>query len=65
MRWRRFMTFDVLAGLLWASYAALLGYVGGRAFEEDPLKGFLLAFAVALAATGAIEAYRRVRKSTG
>jgi membrane-associated protein len=62
MRWRRFISFDVAAGLVWASYAALLGYFGGRTFEESPLKGFLVAFAIALAVTGAIEAYRYLRK---
>jgi membrane-associated protein len=58
MRWRRFITFDVFAGFVWASYAALLGYVGGRTFEKNPLYGFLIAFAVALAITGAVELYR-------
>jgi membrane-associated protein len=62
MRWRRFIAFDVFAGLAWASYAALLGYVGGRTFEKNPLYGFLIAFAVALAITGAVEVYRWRRK---
>jgi membrane protein DedA with SNARE-associated domain len=62
MRWRRFIAFDVVAGLVWATYAALLGYVGGRTFEENPLKGFLLAFVVALGIAGAIEAYRWYRR---
>ena len=62
MRWRRFIAFDVAAGLLWASYAALLGYFGGRAFEEQPWKGFVVAFVVALGITGAIELYRWLRK---
>jgi membrane-associated protein len=62
MRWRRFIAFDVAAGIVWASYAALLGYFGGRTFEESPLKGFLVAFAIALAVTGAIELYRFLRK---
>jgi membrane-associated protein len=62
MRWRRFISFDVAAGLMWASYAALLGYFGGRAFEEQPWKGFVVAFVVALAITGAIELYRWLRK---
>ncbi len=62
MPWRRFISFDVAAGVVWASYAALLGYFGGRTFEESPLKGFLVAFAIALAVTGAIEAYRYLRK---
>jgi membrane-associated protein len=62
MRWRRFISFDVPAGLMWASYAALLGYFGGKAFEEQPWKGFVVAFVVALAITGAIELYRWLRK---
>jgi membrane-associated protein len=62
MRWRRFISFDVAAGLIWASYAALLGYAGGRTFEENPLYGFLIAFAVALAITGAVELYRWLRR---
>jgi membrane-associated protein len=62
MRWRRFIAFDIAAGLVWATYAALLGYVGGRTFEENPLKGFLLAFVVALGVAGAIEAYRWYRR---
>ena len=62
MRWRRFIAFDVLAGILWASYAALLGYFGGRTFEESPFRGFLVAFAIALFVTVAVEAYRYLRK---
>jgi membrane protein DedA with SNARE-associated domain len=62
MRWHRFLAFDIVAGLVWATYATMLGYFGGRTFEEQPLKGFLLAFAVALAVTGVIELYRWLRK---
>ena len=62
MPWRRFIAFDVAAGLVWGTYAALLGYVGGTTFEEDPLKGFLLAFAVALLVAGVIEAVRWYRR---
>jgi membrane-associated protein len=62
MRWRRFFAFDVAAALVWGTYATMLGYVGGRTFEENPLKGFLLAFAVALAIAGVIEAYRWYRR---
>jgi membrane-associated protein len=62
MRWRRFIAFDVAAGFMWASYAALLGYFGGKAFEEQPWKGFVVAFVVALGITGAIELYRWLRR---
>ena len=64
MRWRRFISFDVAAGFVWAAYAALLGYVGGRTFEKNPLYGFLIAFVVALAITGGVETYRWYRKRT-
>jgi membrane protein DedA with SNARE-associated domain len=60
--WRRFMKFDVIAGAIWGTYATMLGYLGGKAFEKSPLKGFLLAFAIALAITGAVEAIRWYRK---
>jgi membrane-associated protein len=62
MRYRRFLAFDVAAGLVWATYATMLGYVGGRTFEENPFKGFLLAFIVALAIGGVIEGYRWLRR---
>jgi membrane-associated protein len=62
MRWHRFIRYDVLAGLLWAAYAAMLGYFGGKAFEEEPWKGFLLAFGIALAVTGAVELYRWLKR---
>jgi membrane-associated protein len=56
--WRRFIVFDFVAGCLWASYAALLGYFGGKAFENQPWKGLLLAFGIALAVTGIVEGVR-------
>jgi len=62
MPWRRFIAFDVAAGLVWGTYAAMLGYLGGRTFEENPFRGFLLAFAVALLVAGVIEAYRWLRR---
>jgi membrane protein DedA with SNARE-associated domain len=60
--WRRFIGFACLAGVLWGGYAALLGYFGGSAFEDEPLKGFLLAFGVALAVTATVELVRRRRR---
>jgi membrane-associated protein len=62
MPWRRFITFDVAAGLVWGTYAAMLGYLGGRTFEENPFKGFILAFVVALGIAGVIELYRWYRR---
>jgi membrane-associated protein len=61
MTWRRFIVFDVVAGFVWASYAALLGYFGGKAFEHAPWKGLLLAFGIALAVTATVELARWLR----
>jgi membrane protein DedA with SNARE-associated domain len=47
-----------MAAVLWASYAALLGYFGGQAFEQQPWKGLLLALGVAFAITLGVEAIR-------
>ena len=60
--WRRFALFDATAGVIWAVYATLLGYFGGRAFEHQPWKGLLLAFAIAFSVAGAIELTRWLRK---
>ena len=60
--WRRFIRWDALAAAIWGSYAVLLGYFGGRTFEEEPWKGLLLAFAIAVAVTAAVEAVRFLRR---
>ena len=60
--WRRFIAWDVAAGIIWASYASLLGYFGGRTFEESPLKGLALAFGIAVAVTAIVELVRWVRR---
>lgn len=61
--WRRFLMFDAIAVVFWACYSALVGYFGGKSFEESPWKGLLLAFGIAAGITLAVEAYRRLRRS--
>jgi membrane protein DedA with SNARE-associated domain len=56
--WRRFVLFDAAAALGWALYAALLGYFGGKAFENAAWKGLLLALGIAFAVTATIELVR-------
>ncbi|HEY7485318.1 MAG TPA: DedA family protein [Streptosporangiaceae bacterium] len=63
---RSFSGFDALAAASWAIYSALVGYVGGMAFEEDPVKGLLLGIGVAVTASVLVETVRYVRRrSTG
>jgi membrane protein DedA with SNARE-associated domain len=59
---RSFTLYDAPAAILWGIYSALIGYVGGSAFEEDPVKGLLLGLGIALAITALIEASRYVRR---
>jgi membrane protein DedA with SNARE-associated domain len=60
--WLRFLGFDVIAGLLWATYAALLGYLGGRFFESHPWLAFVVALGVGVVLAGGIEGIRRLRR---
>jgi membrane-associated protein len=57
----RFLPYTVVAGLFWASYATLLGYLGGRLFVDRPLLGLVVALAVAALLVFAVEAVRRLR----
>jgi membrane protein DedA with SNARE-associated domain len=57
-RW--FMGWVGVAVLIWATYAALLGYIGGQAFEDNHTMAFLVAFGAALGMTAVIEVVRHV-----
>lgn len=58
---RRFVTFDLAACAIWATYAATLGFIGGKTFEDDHTLAFIIAFAAALSVTAVIEVIRHVR----
>ncbi len=58
---RRFMLFDALAATIWATYAALLGYIGGKTFEDNHTLAFGVAFGLAITGTVIIEAVRWLR----
>jgi membrane-associated protein len=64
MRWARFAIFDGIAAIAWASYAALIGYLGGKAFEDNPIWGLLLGFGIAAAVFVVVELVRRARVKT-
>lgn len=55
-----FSLFDSIAASGWASYWALLGYLGGAVFEDAPVKGLLLAIGVAVTMTALSEAARHI-----
>lgn len=60
MRWRRFASLAGLAAVFWGSYAALLGYLGGRTFEDRPWRGLLLAIALAVTVLLVVEGLVRL-----
>ena len=62
LRWRRFIVYDVVAGLVWATYGALLGYFGGKTFEDHPLLGVGFALGIALSLGLLVEAVRHYRQ---
>lgn len=59
---RSFSLFVALAAISWGAYCALIGYVGGHAFEDQPLKGLALGFALSLLVAGTIEVIRHRRR---
>ncbi|WP_371780163.1 DedA family protein [Streptosporangium subroseum] len=59
---RSFALFDAVAAGSWAIYSGLIGYVGGAAFENDPIKGLLLGLGIALTITAVVEIVRHVRR---
>jgi membrane-associated protein len=63
MRWlMRFVPFILIAAVLWATYGALLGYLGGRLFENHPLYALLVAFGIAATVAASVEGARWLRK---
>ncbi|MDH4146235.1 MAG: DedA family protein [Acidimicrobiia bacterium] len=57
---RRFALFVGLAVTIWATYAALLGFIGGKNFEDNHTVAFLFAFGAAVSMTVLIELGRAV-----
>ncbi|MEO3889883.1 DedA family protein [Nonomuraea sp. B5E05] len=59
---RSFTFFDTIAAISWAVYSGLIGFFGGMAFENDPIKGLLLGLGIAVSVTAAVEIVRWIRK---
>jgi membrane protein DedA with SNARE-associated domain len=62
LRWpTRFFPYVLAAAVLWGTFGALVGYLGGRTFRDQPIYALLLAFGIAALVTGMVELVRRLR----
>lgn len=59
---RHFTFFAGLAAISWGVYCALVGYLGGKAFEDNPLKGVALGIGLALTVTLVVEVVQHQRR---
>lgn len=60
---RRFAAGTAVAAIIWALYAFFIGRLGGRAFQESPWAGLLIASGGTIVISALIEAVRRIRAS--
>lgn len=65
MPWRRFLLADAVAATLWATYASMLGFIGGSSFAHSLWKPLLVALGMALLLAAAFESYRRLQQHRG
>jgi membrane-associated protein len=56
-----FMGWTALAAVIWSTYAAGLGYFGGKTFEDNHTKAFLVAFSLSIGMTVLVEVVRHFR----
>ncbi len=61
-RWGWFARWVAVAAVIWASYAAWLGYFFGQQFEDNHTLAFVFAFAAALSVTVVLEVIRHLRE---
>jgi membrane-associated protein len=61
MAYPRFLFFDLLGGIVWASQAALIGYFAGKAFADQLWVAFVVALGVATLVGGAVTVKERQR----
>jgi membrane-associated protein len=59
-----FAAWIAVAALIWATYAAVLGYVFGSTFQDNHTLAFILAFGAALSITIVIEVVRHQREKS-
>lgn len=56
-----FAAFTAIGVVCWATYFTLVGYVGGIAFQRQPLLGVLLGIGIAVLVSALIEGIRHLR----
>jgi len=59
-RW--FVSWAAVAAVIWGNYAALLGFIGGKSFEDNHTLAFIIAFVSAFSITLVIELVRWLLK---
>ena len=57
---RRFVPATAVAATIWALYAFFIGRIGGRAFENNPWVGLIIALGVTLAISALVELARHL-----
>ena len=60
---RSFSFFAGLAAISWGVYCSLVGYIGGKAVEDNPLKGVILGIGLALTVTLIVGVVRHQRRA--
>lgn len=56
-----FLKWSAIAAVIWGLYATLLGFIGGKSFEDNHTKAFIAAFSIAIVATIVVEVVRHFR----
>jgi membrane protein DedA with SNARE-associated domain len=58
--WHRFAGVTAISGAIWATYAFVIGRVGGTTFSDKPWLGLVVALGLAFAVSLIVEAVRRL-----
>jgi membrane-associated protein len=58
---KKFSLFDGIAAATWGVYSCMVGYIGGQAFHDSPLKGLALGLGIAFTVALLVELIRHLR----